>query len=109
MLRVTDRTRAREFNGFRQLCEREARLLGGAPKAETTGLRDPAGGDDQETVKTRIRQSQSAIDDAFVSGWTEWSRHRHILITMDSLSPWIPSNVSSMTRWVTGWRVWRCA
>ncbi len=84
MLRVTDRTRAREFNGFRQLCEREARLLGGAPKAETTGLRDPAGGDDQETVKARIRQSQSAIDDAFVSGWTEWSRHRHILITMDS-------------------------
>ncbi|WP_322750341.1 MULTISPECIES: hypothetical protein [unclassified Frankia] len=83
MLRVTDRTRAREFAGFRQLCEREARLLGGAPKTET-GVRDTPESDDQETVKARIRQSQSAIDDAFVSGWAEWSRRRHILITMDS-------------------------
>ncbi|WP_239335110.1 ATP-binding protein [Frankia sp. CiP3] len=84
MLRVTDRTRAREFDAFRQLCERETRLLGGTPKTESTGPRDPAGGDEPEAVKARIRQAQSAIDDAFVSGWAEWSRRRHILITMDS-------------------------
>jgi hypothetical protein len=71
MLHVAERIGRREFETFRLRCEREKRLLG----------QPPADGGDR--VSAAIQRAQTAVDDAFVTSWAEWSRRRHVLLTID--------------------------
>lgn len=37
-----------------------------------------------EFIKQRIREMQSILDDAFVRDWTDYARHRQVLVTVDT-------------------------
>ncbi|MDQ3764407.1 MAG: hypothetical protein M3460_23450 [Actinomycetota bacterium] len=83
-----------EFDTFRQACRYQSlqadRYLAKndislgrrsqIDKAEFTSIVNLS----DETVKQRIREAQSEIDDAFVDAWTEFTVRRRVLITVDT-------------------------
>jgi hypothetical protein len=94
LMRMFAEQPSREFDTFRHACRYQSlqadRYLAKndislgrrsqIEKAEFTSIVNLS----DETVKQRIREAQSEIDDAFVEAWTEFTVRRQVLITVDT-------------------------
>lgn len=84
---MTRTLRSEDFDLFREVCERKGMaaddVLSGhdfrvAPgEGSTPSVADQA-------LRARIRDLQRGVDDAFVEAWTEMTRRRRVLATVDS-------------------------
>lgn len=94
LMRMFAEEPSREFDTFRHACRYQSlqadRYLAQndislgrrsqIEKAEFTSIVNLS----DETVKQRIREAQSEIDDAFVDAWAEFTLRRRVLITIDT-------------------------
>jgi hypothetical protein len=82
----TEKLRCEDFDEFRQICALQGKradafiaehdLRSDAAKPGATSVAEQA-------VKTRIRELQKAVDDAFLAAWKEFTARRRVLITLD--------------------------
>jgi hypothetical protein len=82
----TEQLRCADFDEFRQACElhgkRVDELLAAHSLRGESGRGDPASVADQ-AVRTRLRELQQSLDEAFLDAWEEFTARRRVLITID--------------------------